>query len=215
MFLLYNNVWHNTLSQANSQDMSCTFYYLKGKLCMQGDECMNQKEIGKFIAECRKEHNFTQEQLAEKLGVSSKSISRWENGNTMPDYSILADLCKNLNISINELFSCQKLPNERYKEEADKNLFTALENSTLNLKDKISYYKKKWLKEHILKILLGIAIWVTAMLILKFNDGEHLIGYFAGLLAVLIYSLLHNNMMTYVEKHIYHKVEKNYTGVEK
>lgn len=169
---------------------------------------MNQEKIGKFIAMCRKENNFTQEQLAEKLGVSSKSISRWENGNTMPDYSILADLCKNLNISINELFSCEKLPDEKFKEEADKNLLCALENSTFNLKDKISYYRKKWLRKHIINIFLGISIWIAAMLILKFNNGEHLIGYFAGLLAVLIYSLLQNNMNTYVEKKIYEKIEK-------
>lgn len=169
---------------------------------------MNQEKIGKFIAMCRKENNFTQEQLAEKLGVSSKSISRWENGNTMPDYSILADLCKNLNISINELFSREKLPDEKFKEEADKNLLCALENSTFNLKDKISYYRKKWLRKHIINIFLGISIWIAAMLILKFNNGEHLIGYFAGLLAVLIYSLLQNNMNTYVEKKIYEKIEK-------
>ncbi len=47
---------------------------------------MNQERIGKFIATCRKEKNLTQEELAEKLGVTSKSISRWENGKTMPDY---------------------------------------------------------------------------------------------------------------------------------
>ena len=52
---------------------------------------MNQRKIGNFIAELRKEKNMTQEQLAEKLGVSNKSISRWENGVTMPDYSLLND----------------------------------------------------------------------------------------------------------------------------
>ena len=54
---------------------------------------MDQTKFGSFIAECRKENKLTQEQLAEKLGVSSKSISRWENGKTMPDYSVLPDLC--------------------------------------------------------------------------------------------------------------------------
>ena len=100
------------------------------------------------------------------------------------------------------------MPDEKFKEEADKNLLCALENSTFNLKDKISYYRKKWLRKHIINIFLGISIWIAAMLILKFNNGEHLIGYFAGLLAVLIYSLLQNNMNTYVEKNIYEKIEK-------
>lgn len=166
---------------------------------------MDQEKIGKFIAECRKENNLTQEQLAEKLGVSSKSISRWENGNTMPDYSILSDLCDNLRISINELFCCTKLTNEKFKKEADKNLLYALENSTFNLKNKTKYYRKIWFKKNIFKIFLGIVIWVAVMLILKFNNGEHLMGYFAGLLLVLIFSLLQNNMNSYVEKNINNK----------
>ncbi len=52
---------------------------------------MNQEKIGKFITTCRKEKNLTQEELAEKLNVSNKSVSRWENGKNMPDYSILND----------------------------------------------------------------------------------------------------------------------------
>ena len=63
---------------------------------------MNQEKIGKFIAKCRKDKNITQEQLAEKLGVSNKSISRWENGRNMPDYSILKELCNTLDIDVNE-----------------------------------------------------------------------------------------------------------------
>lgn len=63
---------------------------------------MNQEKIGKFIAERRKEKNMTQEQLAEKMGVTDKTISRWENGKTMPDYSLLKDLCDELDTNVNE-----------------------------------------------------------------------------------------------------------------
>ena len=122
--------------------MSFIYNVLYIKITLGGDDFMNQEKIGKFIAICRKEQNFTQEQLAEQLGVSNKSISRWETGNSMPDYSILSDLCKKLNISINELFSCERLTNNKYKEKADENLLTALENSLLNLKDKVIYLKK-------------------------------------------------------------------------
>ena len=73
---------------------------------------MNQEKIGKFIAKLRKEKKLTQEQLAEKLGVTSKSISRWENGNTMPDVSLFEPLCKELNITINELLSGEKIKKE-------------------------------------------------------------------------------------------------------
>ena len=64
---------------------------------------MDQIKIGKFISKCRKENNMTQENLAEKLGVNSRSVSRWETGKCMPDISLLEDLCKELGISINEL----------------------------------------------------------------------------------------------------------------
>ena len=64
---------------------------------------MEQDKIGRFIAECRKKQKLTQAQLAEKLGVTSKSISRWENGKTMPDVSLFEPLCKELSISVSEL----------------------------------------------------------------------------------------------------------------
>lgn len=64
---------------------------------------MNQVNIGKFIAKKRKEQNLTQEQIAERLGVSNKTVSKWETGKCMPDYSIVKDLCKELNVTISEL----------------------------------------------------------------------------------------------------------------
>lgn len=66
---------------------------------------MNQIKIGKFIKEKRKEQKITQDELAEKLGVTTRAISKWENGNCMPDSSIIHDLCKILNITINDLFN--------------------------------------------------------------------------------------------------------------
>ena len=84
---------------------------------------MNQEKIGKFIAELRKEKNMTQEQLAERLGVSNKSISRWENGVTMPDYSLLNDICGLLDININELMSGEKIEKENYITKAEENFF--------------------------------------------------------------------------------------------
>ena len=74
---------------------------------------MNQEKLGVFIAKCRKEKKLTQEQLAEKLGVTDKSISRWENGRTMPDISLFEPLCDALNISINELLKGEKIENKK------------------------------------------------------------------------------------------------------
>ena len=69
---------------------------------------MNQKVIGAFIAKKRHEKNLTQGQLAERLGVSNKTISKWENGKSMPDYSVVEQLCQELDISVRELLSGQE-----------------------------------------------------------------------------------------------------------
>jgi len=83
---------------------------------------MNQEKIGKFIVECRKEKNLTQEQLAEKVGVSSKSVSRWENGRTMPDYTIIEDLTKILDISINDFFYGERISASEVESISEENL---------------------------------------------------------------------------------------------
>lgn len=69
---------------------------------------MDQIAIGRFITQKRKEKNFTQEQLAEKIGVSNKTISKWECGKCMPDYSIVEILCKELNITLAELMNAEE-----------------------------------------------------------------------------------------------------------
>lgn len=74
---------------------------------------MNQEKIGLFIAKCRREKNMTQEDLAEKLGVSNKSISRWENGKTMMDISLFEPLCNELNISIIELLNGERINDKK------------------------------------------------------------------------------------------------------
>ena len=70
---------------------------------------MDQLKIGKFVAECRKKKNLTQLQLADKLGITDKAISKWERGIAMPDSSIMLELCDILGISVNELLSGEKI----------------------------------------------------------------------------------------------------------
>ena len=64
---------------------------------------MNQTAIGSYISKKRREKNLTQDQLAEKLGVSNKTISKWENGKCMPDYSIIEQVCRKLSVTLSEL----------------------------------------------------------------------------------------------------------------
>lgn len=83
---------------------------------------MNQTEIGKFIAQCRKEKKLTQAQLAEKLNITDRAISKWETGKSMPDSSIMLELCEILGITVNELLSGKKVDMEDYEKKADENL---------------------------------------------------------------------------------------------
>lgn len=83
---------------------------------------MDQEKIGKFIQECRKEQGFTQATLAEKLGITDRAVSKWETGKSMPDASIMLELCGLLEINVNELLSGERLTMENYKEMAEENL---------------------------------------------------------------------------------------------
>lgn len=83
---------------------------------------MNQEKIGKFIAECRKSKNLTQEQLAEKLNITSKAVSKWECGKSLPDASIMIDLCNILEISVNDLLSGEIIQTKDYQNIAETNL---------------------------------------------------------------------------------------------
>lgn len=95
---------------------------------------MNQEKIGRFIAECRKEKNITQEQLAEKLGVTNKSISRWENGKNMPDLSLLIPLCEILEVSINELLCGERLNKINYQEKLEENIINTIDYTDKKIK---------------------------------------------------------------------------------
>ena len=169
---------------------------------------MNQEKIGKFITEKRKENKLTQEQLAEQLNISKNAVSKWERGLNLPDVSIMQDLCKILNITLNELFIGEKILDDKYKEVADKNLLNVLENSSFTLKEKIDFYKKKWKKEHISKFIMCFIIFIILGIVLKFQNVEgYIIGAIEGMLSLLFYIFLYNQMRIYVQNNVYKKYE--------
>lgn len=88
---------------------------------------MEQEKIGKFILQLRKEKNMTQKELAEKLGVTDRAISKWENGRGMPELSLMKALCDELGISVNELLSGEKIENENYQEKFEENILNTIE----------------------------------------------------------------------------------------
>lgn len=90
---------------------------------------MNQKKTGRFIAKMRKEQNLTQRGLADILGVSDKTVSKWECGNGMPELSHMQPICSILNISLNELFSGEKLNDTDYKKKAEENMMALIQEA--------------------------------------------------------------------------------------
>ncbi len=83
---------------------------------------MDQIKIGKFIASCRKEQGMTQANLAEKLGISDRAVSKWETGKSMPDSGIMLELCEFLKINVNELLSGERIMTASYDKRAEENL---------------------------------------------------------------------------------------------
>ncbi len=97
---------------------------------------MNQEKIGKFIATCRKEQNLTQEQLAEKLGITYKAVSKWECGKGLPDASIMIELCKILKITVNDLLSGEKVDKEHYQKKLEQNIIDTIDYTDKKVADK-------------------------------------------------------------------------------
>lgn len=87
---------------------------------------MDQMKIGRFIAKMRKERAYTQRQLADRLGISDKTVSKWETGNGLPDVSLMMPLCDSLHISVNELLSGERLIDSEYKNKAEENMMNLM-----------------------------------------------------------------------------------------
>lgn len=165
---------------------------------------MDMVKMGSFLAELRKENNLTQAELGEKLGVTNKTISRWETGNYMPPVEMLEELSNMYGMSINELLSGKKLSTEEYKEMAETNIKATLKSSAFSVKEKIDFFKKKWRKEHLLTIVVCSIAWVALLIVLKLQGVEtYLLGTIGGLLAILYYAVLNNRMMAYAEANVY------------
>ena len=165
---------------------------------------MNQEKIGKLIAECRKEKKMTQVELANKLSVTDKSVSKWENGKCLPDVSLYKDLCNILGITLNEFFAGEKIKEEKFKEQADINLFNALENSSFTLKEKIKYYDNKWDKEHFFELTIAMII-IVGFIIYGFvkDNGIQFIFMIVG----FTYGIWETNRKkSYIERNVYKQV---------
>ena len=135
---------------------------------------MNQLTIGKFIAQKRKEKNLTQEQLSEKLGVSNKTVSKWECGKCMPDYGIVKPLCQELNITVSELMDGEVKDDNSIRVFDEEQILDMLRRIQQLEKQKMSIFG-------ILLIVMGIALLAFSQLIGGTDFRDFLSGLMAGI----------------------------------
>lgn len=117
---------------------------------------MNQKKIGKFIYKLRKDKKMTQQELANKLYVTDRAVSHWENGRSIPDITLFKPLCEIFDITVNELISGEKLPHNKLISQSEENIINALEDNKKN---------KRNSKNIIITLTIGILILLTLFLI--------------------------------------------------
>ena len=120
---------------------------------------MNQEKIGKFIAECRKQRKMTQSELGEKLGVTEKSISNWENGRNMPDLSLFRPLCNELNISLNDLMSGEKVKEKEYQEKLEENIINTIDYTNKKIENKNNFIGLILITFGVLISIIAVAIF--------------------------------------------------------
>lgn len=123
---------------------------------------MDQIKIGKFISECRKKENLTQAQLAEKLNITDRAVSKWENGKAMPDSSIMLSLCEILKISVNDLLNGEEITMENNNQKNEELLLGLAKE--LEQKNK-TIWKSMWAIMTVSIIALLAGLTITAFVI--------------------------------------------------
>ena len=142
---------------------------------------MNLLKIGKFIAEQRKKNGLTQMQLAEKLNITDRAISKWETGKSLPDSSIMLELCQILNISVNDLLSGEVVTMDNYNKELERNLLEIVKQKEESDKRLLAI---EWVLGVLSLIILLVPIIVAAYL--PMEDSLRLVLVFSGFIPAII-----------------------------
>ena len=121
---------------------------------------MDQIKIGAFIAALRKEQGLTQRQLAEELGISDKTVSKWETGKGLPEVSLMLPLCQCLGISVNELLSGERLEQENYEQKAEENMLNCM-----SAKEQREKRDKKFIRIFNFVLSLYLGHWLISKVI--------------------------------------------------
>lgn len=166
---------------------------------------MDPVQMGKFLARLRKEAGLTQETLGQTLGVTNKTVSRWENGNYLPDLEMLQLLGARFGISVDELICGERRPVPAHTAQDAPEQAGAAETaaSPFVLRERIAYWKRKWLREHLPALILCYALLCALLPVAAF--ALELIGnvpFLTGgwsFLTLVFYITARNRMMIYVD----------------
>ena len=141
---------------------------------------MNQEKIGKFIAERRKIKKITQADLAEKLNITDRAISKWENGKSMPDSSIMLELCNILGISVNELLNGELIDMENYDKK--------MEELLLDMAKKEELSNKRLLRAMYIILLSSLTFYLACIILIAefIPEGPKQIIYILGLTFIFL-----------------------------
>jgi len=142
---------------------------------------MDQVKIGRFIAGCRKKADLTQAQLAEKLGITDRAVSKWETGRAMPDSSVMLELCGILGITVNDLLSGEVVSVEQYSKELEKNLIEMARRKEEADKWLLTL---EWVVSILSCIVLFVPVFVAALL--PMEDWLRTVILFSGFVPGLV-----------------------------
>lgn len=138
---------------------------------------MDQQKIGRFIAERRKSKGFTQMQLAEKLSITDRAISKWETGKSLPDSAIMLELCDILEITVNDLLSGEVVSMENYKKELENNLISMVKEKEENDKRLLTL---EWVIGSLSVFVIVIPVLLSAFL--NIEDWQRIIVALTGVI---------------------------------
>ena len=164
---------------------------------------MDMTKMGTFLQALRKEQNLTQEQLGEKLHISSKTISRWETGAYMVPVDMLLALSELYGVSMNELVAGERLTPEELPAKAEENLAAVMkENAAFHLEERKDYWQQKWLSDHRWTIALLVGVFTAASLLFLSLDMVKPVAFMA-LISMGLAVFLRNRRDGYVAHHLY------------
>lgn len=160
---------------------------------------MDSVKFGKNLSNLRRREGLTQEALGEKIGVTNKTVSRWENGNNLPDIEMLQILGTVFHVSVDQLISGDT---QAVRE------FSCIEKGKRKKSDRFShdekyaYWKKKWLQEHIVGIILVYILFAVLFVLAIVRRKGFLVALFP-LLGGVLYACFRNQMMIYIEEKLF------------